>query len=65
MQAQIKDIGYQIDALETEKRGLLKVMHKDHHSVDDVREAMKELEYKQKVTSLTAQQEKQCIRELE
>ena len=41
------------------------MMHKDHHSVDDVREAMKELEYKQKVTSLTAQQEKQCIRELE
>ena len=46
MQGQLKDIGYSIDTLENEKRALLKVMHKDYHSVDEVRDGIKELEYK-------------------
>ena len=40
-------------------------MHKDYHGVDEVKAGIKELEYKQKVTSLTAQQESQVIREIE
>lgn len=46
MQGQLKDIGYNIDTLENEKRALLKAMHKDYHGVEEVREGIKELEYK-------------------
>ena len=46
MQGQLKEIGYSIDTLENEKRSLLKVMHKDYHSVKDVRDGINELEYK-------------------
>ena len=40
-------------------------MHKDHHSVEEVKEGIRELEYKQKVTTLSPQQERDCIREIE
>jgi len=61
----LKDIGSQIDTLENEKRNLLKDMHKDYHSVDDVRAGIDELEYKQKVTTMTNQLERETIRQIE
>ena len=61
----MKDIGSQIDTLENEKRNLLKDMHKDYHSVDEVKRGIEELEYKQKVTTMTNQQERETIRQIE
>ena len=49
----MKEIGFGIDALENEKRTMQKDMHKEHHSVEEVKDAIKELEYKQKVTTMT------------
>ena len=53
LQSQMKEIGFGIDALENEKRTMQKDMHKEHHSVEEVKDAIKELEYKQKVTTMT------------
>ena len=40
-------------------------MHKDYKDVEEVKEGIKFLENKQKVTTLTAQQERDIIREIE
>ena len=53
LQSQMKEIGFGIYALENEKRTMQKDMHKEHHSVEEVKDAIKELEYKQKVTTMT------------
>ena len=48
---QVSAITEEINALENEKRSLLKSMHKDHHSVDAVQDAIKDLEYRQKTST--------------
>lgn len=48
---ELKQISDQINTLETEKRMLQKDMHKQYHTVEDVQEGIRDLEYRLKVQS--------------
>lgn len=62
----MKEASDALDALDQEKRALLKVMHKDYHGVDEVKDAIKHLEYEQKTTSFkSAVDENKLIKEIE
>lgn len=62
----IRLITEQLGGIEDEKRELMKTMHKDHHSVKDVQEAIQELDHRQKTsTHKSATDEEKIIKELE
>ena len=66
LQNQMKEASEALDGLDQEKRALLKVMHKEYHGVDEVRDAIKHLEYEQKTTSFkSAVEENKLIKEIE
>lgn len=50
----MKAASEELDQLDVEKRALLKLMHKDFHSVAEVREGIKKLEFEQKTTSFNS-----------
>lgn len=62
----MKEASEALDSLDQEKRALLKVMHKDYHGVEEVRDAIKHLEYEQKTTAFkSAVEENKLIKEIE
>lgn len=61
----MRDIVAQMDSLETEKRGLLKVMHASCHTVDEVNQEIKDLERRLTTTSMNAQAETKLIKEID
>ena len=50
----LKDLHAQIDALEGEKAQLLKTLHPKHHTVDQVKQGIKDLEYEMTTRTLNA-----------
>ena len=62
----MKAASEELDALDVEKRSLLKLMHKDFHSVAEVKEGIKRLEFEQKTTSFKSSgEENQLIKQIE
>ena len=61
----MRDIVAQMEGLETEKRNLLKTMHANCHTVDQVNDEMKELNRRLTTTSMKATEESRVIKELE
>ena len=53
----MKDCSEALDLLDGEKRQLLKTMHKDYHGVEEVKDAIKNMEYQQKTTSFNSSTE--------
>ena len=62
---ELKEISDQINTLETEKRMLQKDMHKQYHSVKDVEEGIRDLEYRLKVQSNSGQEERKIVKEID
>ena len=64
--AQIREINAQLEAIEEEKRTLLKSMNKQYQSADQVAQAIIELENKHKTYShKSASEESKMIKEIE
>ena len=62
---QLNGFKEQINQLETEKRTLQKDMHKNHHSVEEVQEALRDLEHRLKVQTNTGPEERKIVKEID
>jgi len=65
LQNEINNLNADINVFEGEKNKLKKSMHRDYKNLDEIKDAIKHIESRQETTSLSMQEEKKLIRELE
>jgi len=65
LQNEINNLNADINVFEAEKNKLKKQMHRDYKNLDEIKDAIKNIESRLETTSLSMQEEKKLIRELE
>ena len=65
LQNEVNNLNADINVFEGEKNKLKKAMHRDYKSLDEIKEAISGIERRLETSSLSMQEEKKLIRELE